>query len=254
MSDSPLEILQSRFIDSILRGPQRDFAAAVTGAGKLSADAAVAVYRRGYPARLTEALGETFEACWRVLGDEDFFTTCRGFIAQTPSKTHNLSDYGAQFPQFLESLPEAAGAPYLGDLARYEWVYKELFHTPPHLSLTPTALAAAARPGSILIFGQAMRLMSLRHRVYGIWKRDRADDTPLSRSDWEGCERLVLYKNGGNALFVRLLSVSEHAALEALALGRPLDEALAGVEGLDAVGARALFSFISESGLVAGVS
>ena len=43
-------------------------------AGRLkTAASALEVYRRAYVARLTEALGDTYEAVWSVLGDDVFF-------------------------------------------------------------------------------------------------------------------------------------------------------------------------------------
>jgi hypothetical protein len=241
MSASPLEALQKRFVGAII--DSSDFAAAVTGGGKLSAEEAVAVYRGGYPVRLIGALGETFEACWRVLGDDDFFAVCRAFIARNPSTSHNLSDYGTTFPDFLDA------PPFLGDLARFEWTFKELFHARPHMGLSAAELAKAVKPDSKLILGGAHRFLSLRHSVYGIWKRDRSDDTPLKDSDWEGAQRLVLYKNGGNEIFVTELSEAEFTVLQNLRLG--LAQALAG--GIDEAATKKLFAFLATSGLVAEV-
>jgi hypothetical protein len=253
VSDSPLEALQRRFVRSITFMADPAFVSAVTGGGSLTAVEAVEVYRGGYPARLTEALGETYEICWRVLGDEAFFAAARAYIARFPSRTHNLSDYGADFPEFLESLPVALDASYLGDLARYAWAFKELFHERPHAGLDPAVLAAKARPESVLRFGSAMRLLALRHRVYGIYRRDNDDDTPIEEASWKGAERLLLYKKEGNPICVRELSAPEHAALIALAAGRPLADALASVEGLDSDSTQELFGFISISGIVTAV-
>jgi hypothetical protein len=253
MSSSPLERLQRRFVRSATFAVDPDLVAGVTGGGTLTAAQAVDVYRGGYTARLTEALGETYEACWRALGDEAFFAAACGYIARTPSLSYNLSDYGATFPDFLESLPDAARAPFLGDLARFEWTFKELFHAPAHAGLSAAALAAAVRPAASLRLGGAVRLLSLRHRAHALWKRDRADDTPLSPSDWEGAERLVLYKRGGNDVFIRALNAPEHRALKALSEGVSIENALAEAEGLDAAGAQALFAFVAESGIVAEV-
>ena len=253
MTASPLELLQRRFVRSATFVVDPDFVESVTGGGKLTAAESVAVYRAGYPARLTEALGETYEGCWRVLGDDAFMAAAKDFIARTPSISYNLSDYGAGFPEFLESRPDAEDAPFIGDLARYEWNFKELFHTKPHAVLSPAVLAAKARPDAVLIFGSAVKVLSLRHRVYEIWRRDRADDTPLKDAEWEGPERLVLYKKEGNPIFVRSLTEPEHAALTSLAAGSPLQEALASAEGLDADGAKNLFAFIAESGIVTEV-
>ena len=254
MSGSPLESLQRRFVRSITFMADPEFVAAVTGGGSLTAAEAVEVYRGGYPARLTEALGETYEICWRVLGDEGFFAAARAYIARFPSRTYNLSDYGADFPEFLESLPVAADAPYIGDLARFAWTFKELFHAKPGAGLDPAVLAAKARPDSVLRLGPAVRLLALRHRVYGIFRRDNADDTPIAKSDWNGSERLILYKKEDNPIHVRELTAPQHDALAALAAGRPLADALAASDGLDAEGAQELFGFISDAGLVTGVS
>ncbi len=181
MSDSPLEALQRRFVRSVTYLSDPEFVAAVTGGGKLTAAQAVDVYRAGYPARLTEALGETYEICWRVLGDEGFFAAARGYIARFPSRSHNLSDYGAEFPEFLESLPIASDAPYLGDLARFAWTFKELFHAKPHAALDPAVLAAKARPDAVLRLGSAVRLLALRHRVYGLFAATMRTTRPLKR-------------------------------------------------------------------------
>jgi hypothetical protein len=237
-----------------MRRPDPDLVAAVTGGGKLTPADAVEVYRSAYPARLTEALGETYETCWRVLGDEGFFAAARGYIARNPSRSHNLSDYGEAFPEFLESLPIAQRAPYLGDLARLAWTFKELFHAHPHAGLEPAVLAAKARPESILRFGPALRLLALNYRVYGIFRRDNADDTPIADADWTGVQRLMLYKKSDNPIHVRELTVPEFSALSGLAAGRPVREALAGADGLDEAGAAELFGFLAASGLVTAIS
>jgi hypothetical protein len=246
-----LERLQRGFVRSATFAADPDFAASVAGGGKLSAAGAVEVYRRGYPARLTEALGETFEACWRVMGDADFLAACAEYVARTPSRSYNLSDYGETFPDFLALRADETAAPFLGDLARFEWAFKELFHAAPRPGAAPAELASAARPDAALRLAGPVVLLSLAHRVYGLWKRDRADETPLSRADWEGAQRLALYKSGGNPVFVRELSAPEHAALSALAAGRTVEDALAD-SGLDEGGAAALFAFLAGSRLVAG--
>src|SRR5687768_3042109 len=71
--------------------------------GRLSLQEALGVYSNGYVARLTEALGEIFEGVWWVLGDSGFFEMCKRYIAATPSKSYNLSDYGDGFPAFLST-------------------------------------------------------------------------------------------------------------------------------------------------------
>ena len=249
---SPLEILQQQFTHSAIGEADSDFVATVYGGGKLSSEEAVEVYRAGYSARMSEALGETFEACWRMLGDEDFLGACRVYARSVPSQSPNLSDYGAEFPEFLLARFKK-DAPFIGDLARLEWCFKDLFHAKAHAGLTPANLSVAVKNNSILIFGSAVKYLSFKHSVHGLWKRDRSDDTPLSRSDWEGRQQVLLYKSGGTPVFSRILAAPEASAFKSLLDGLRLDDALAAAEGMNESSARELFSFISEAGLVTEV-
>ena len=248
---SALEELQRRFVAAVTAGDGA-LAAGVSGGGKLTPEGAVAVYRRAYPARLTEALGETYERVWRVLGDDDFLATCAAFVTTERSTSHNLSDYGRTFPEFLESRPELAHAPFIGDLARLEWTFKELFHAASDAGLPADELARTAAPGSVLVFGAATALLTLRHKVHAVWSRDLEDDTALEPESWRGREDLFLYKQDGR-VFTRVLTPPETEALAALRAGRPLDAALAGAAGLDAEAVSALFRDLAESGAIVEV-
>lgn len=249
---SPLELLQKQFTASAIGEADSAFVAAVEGGGKLTSAQAVEVYRNGYPARMSEALGETFEACWRMLGDEDFLEGCRVYARSVPSTSYNLSDYGATFPDFLLSRFKD-DAPFIGDLARLEWSFKELFHAEPHAGLAPAGLSVAVKNDSVLVFGSAVIFLSFTHKVHGLWKRDRNDATPLNPSDWSGPQQVLLHKSGGTPVFSRILAASEASALKSLHEGRPLAEALAAAKGLDEAAARNLFLFISEARLVTEV-
>lgn len=249
---SPLKVLQQQFTTSAIDEVDSAFVAAIEGGGKLTSMEAVEVYRNGYPARISEALGETFEACWRMLGDEDFLEACRVYARSTPSASYNLSDYGSSFPSFLLKRFKK-DAPFIGDLAKLEWSFKELFHAAPHAGLTPKNLSVVVKEDSVLVFGSAVIFLSFTHKVHGLWKRDRSDDAPLNRSDWEGIQQALLYKSGGTQVFSRTLAAPEASALRSLYEGRPLSQALAAAKGLDEAAARHLFSFISEAGIIVEV-
>lgn len=245
---SALEALQRRFTAAVVEGDPA-LAASVKGGGRLTPEGAVAVYRRGYGARLTEALGDTYKRVWRVLGDDDFFKASEAFIPTERSRTGNLADYGRGFPAFLEAWPGSAHAPFLGDLARLEWTFKELFHAEQHAGLAPEELAASAKPEAVFVFGAATALLCLRHRVHPIWTRELDDDSPLEPESWRGREDLFLYKKD-QRVYSRPLSAPEAAALGALRAGHPLERALSGAEGLDAEAVSALFRDLADSGAV----
>ena len=243
-----LELLQKQFTASAIGEADQVFVSSVKGGGKLTSAEAVDVYRAGYTARLSEALGETFNACWRMLGDVDFLEACRVYARSVPSQSHNLSDYGSSFPDFLLTR-FGEHAPFIGDLARLEWSFKELFHAAPHAVLSSEALSAV-KEDSVLIMGSAVSLLSFKHKVHGLWKRDRSDDSLLKRSDWEGREQVLLYKSGGTPVFSRIIAAPEASAFRSLMRGLPLNEALAASKSLGVAAARSLFSFIAEAGLV----
>lgn len=247
-----LEFLQESFTQSAFGEPDAAFVSVIQGGGKLTPAEAVGVYREGYSARLSEALGETFEACWRMLGDEAFLGACRDYSRSVRSVSHNLSDYGKSFPDFLlERFRDEA--PFIGELGKLEWSFKELFHAAPHAGLSPLALSKAVKENSVLIFGPAVLLMHLDHSVHALWRRDRSDASPLSRADWEGPQDILMYKRGGTQVFSSVIAAPGASALRSLIKGTPLGEALAAAAGLDEAAARDLFSFISEAGLVTEV-
>ncbi len=249
---SPLKVLQKGFVDSAFGGITAAFVASVTGGGKLTPAEAVGVYREGYPARISEALGETYEACWRVLGDEDFLEACKMYARATPSVSHNLSDYGGSFPEFLQKRFKKQ-APFIKDLADLEWSFKEVFHADGDAVLPPSDLAVAVKDNSVLVFSKSVRLLFLTHSVHAIWKRDREDSTLLTPSDWKGPQQVLLYRSGGTPVFSSVLAAPEASTLKSLLEGRSVSEALAASKGLDEAAARNLFSFISSSGLITEV-
>ena len=117
---------------------------------------ALLVYQDGYRARLTEALGETFEACWWVLGDDTFFALCASFVRAHPSLDYNLNSYGREFPEYLYNHKLSEEIPFLFDLASFEWSFKKLFECKQHTSLKVEEFALINDPNDMkLKFGEA---------------------------------------------------------------------------------------------------
>jgi hypothetical protein len=196
---------------------------AIVPGGTLDAAGALAVYRRGYHARLTEQLGETYATVWRVLGDDDFFAICREYIAGHPSSSYNLSDYGREFPAFLAAAP---GLPaFLEELARFELAVHDVFHVHAHAPLGAARIAAAGDLSGVrLRFGRGVRLFAGDHAVYDLY-RHRNDEEPPDL-DIDRAQRVLLYRNGGDVL-AREVDAAWFAALASLAEGRTVDQAIA---------------------------
>ena len=107
---------------------------------KLSAIEAIAIYREDYNARLTEALRNTYRAIHFILGDEDFNRLSKAYIAQYPSLSSDLDDYGDNLSLFTFHHDLIQDYIFLAELAHFEWNYRELFHLEPTMGLTAQEL------------------------------------------------------------------------------------------------------------------
>jgi hypothetical protein len=219
--------------------------------GVLDTARAFGVYRRGYYARLTEALGETYAAVWRVLGDADFFESCEAYIGAHPSQTCNLSHYGAEFPEFAaRRFPEY---PFLSDLARFEWRFLEIFHGPaePPFDLA-SALAGSDPETTGLVFAAACSACESEWAIYRIWKL-RDDPAPELAISWEGPERLFVYRRAGQIHVREFADEGAFRLLRLLLKGASIASAIQQAEISGAATVRDLFQFIGESGAIVGL-
>jgi hypothetical protein len=249
--------LSQRSLAGALTRPGTELPADVLGAivpgGTLDAAGALGVYRRGYLARLTEQLGETYASVWRVVGDDDFFALCRAYIAGHPSSSYNLSDYGREFPGFLAAtadLPE-----FLAELARFELVVHDLFHSHAHVPVDAATLAAIGDlTGVRFRLGAAVRLVACERAVYDVFQHRNEVEPP--DLELERPQHMLLFRSGGDVI-ARELDATTFAALEALAAGSAVEDAIAAAVARDAAfGAEqvvALFEIIARSGLVEAI-
>lgn len=80
----------------------------------------LAIHRNNWHTNLCQALRLSYPVIERLVGRE-FFDYCGvHFIAQWPSHSANLDDYGREFPAFLSAFPPASTLLYLGDVAALE--------------------------------------------------------------------------------------------------------------------------------------
>lgn len=73
---------------------------------RTSRDTLFGVYRNAYAARLVDVLGSEYPLMRKYVGEAEFETLARRYIAAHPSRTQNARWFGAKLPAFL--LAEAA--------------------------------------------------------------------------------------------------------------------------------------------------
>ncbi len=252
-----LEQLQRCFYDSAVemdQGCDDALRPSIVPGGKLTVDGAIDVYRGGYYARLTEALGAAYEAVWRVLGDEGFFDLCRGFIKSTRSRSYNLSDYGEGFAAFLEEHEYAAEFPFLPELAEFEWILNGLFHAYEHSHVGREELEVVSQADDArLVVGSAVVLLETRYSISKIWELRKSDDKRCRLPSWNEPEHLLVYKLEGQ-MFVKPLSPANFEIVYRLQQGDSLQTAIACVgqqfPDLDENGIGLLFHDLFGAGVI----
>lgn len=190
------------------------------------------VYANNQMHALVSALGATFPAVRRILGEPAFSALAIAFVrAHPPPRAALLLWYGMPFPAFLESL-QGSAAPYLPDLARLEYAWLEAYHaaeaeplSPQHFAaLTPEQLIAAR-----LCLHPSARLLRSRWAIDRIWRRQHDDtggsDRPEKEEEKEKERCLVIARPEAT---VRVLPVSfaVFACLAGLRDGEPFGDAI----------------------------
>ncbi len=112
--------IQDAMRRAILTGADADAAAQIVP-GLIGTAARLAVYRNNFEGALIRALRLAYPAVDRLVGASFFDSVAITFAQCHPPTDAWLDLYGGEFASFLEALPEAAGVPYLADVARLEW-------------------------------------------------------------------------------------------------------------------------------------
>jgi hypothetical protein len=128
LAPQSLQIFQQDFMAAInnMDGPN-ELSPQMKTIGALSSKEVLGLYRNDYRFRMAQALGETYETCWCLLGDDVFFDMAFKYIWQHPSSFFNLSNYGKNFPQFLQQEGTDDNELLLA-MATFELNFWNLFH------------------------------------------------------------------------------------------------------------------------------
>ena len=245
-----LKKYQNDFMGLIREKGGEDLLARILPIGKISNRQVVEVYQNDYTSRLTEALGETFEATWFSLGDEDFFKVAKEYIHKNPSQVKDLNNYGESFPAFLEDYDSTM--PWLKELAQFEWDFWNLFHFEGFLPIDVfSKIKEEELLSSRFAFQETLMIRSWDYSLFNIWKnRDDVEITPDELKLNEG-QNILLFKQKDD-LDVRYheFSDGQFQILKRLFEGFPLLQALEEAEIEDPSQVSELFEFLRESRIV----
>lgn len=138
---------------------QDDIEKVIAPSSRLSGRQRLAIYQRGYIARLRDCMAGQFKALQYALGDELFQAFADEYLQQYPSVSYTLADLGRRFGQYLQETRPDKDLPaneredwpdFMIELAQLEYALLKIFdaHQPQNLKYatieTPDALLQPA--------------------------------------------------------------------------------------------------------------
>ncbi len=180
------------------------------------------VYRNNVVVSLKEALAQGFPVVEKLVGAEFFAAMAGVFVRAHPPASPVMSEYGAEFPGFLEGFPPVAGLPYLADVARLELTVRAAGHAADSRPIRPEALQHPALAEARLGLAPALRVVTSPYPIHAIWRANMQADAPPVRG---GAQNVLVTRPDWD---VRLDSISDDDAgfLHLLSVGQTLGAAL----------------------------
>lgn len=244
--------LQEQFLKGI-RSEVSEFDSVINPIRNLSILQCIEIYSRGYVARLTESLGETYEATWWILGDDEFFKLCREYIRDHPSQTFDLSDYGVSFSEFLKERLTQLEIPFISDLAKFELEFKKIFHAPNLVSSAPSGTMVG--DDTCFRLSSSASFVESKFPIYSIWKLRGTSLEHLANLNFKNPENLLLFKKDSQ-VFIHSLRKDESCVVKSLAnantLGGTLNLLLQQFPNTTTERVREIFHFVSQTSILEG--
>jgi hypothetical protein len=193
-------------------------------AGALNA-ARLGVYRNNARETFHKTLAVTYPVVQRLVGELCFRGLARSYSTDFPSRSGDLSAYGAELPTLLEICYRDTAFGYLADVARLEWACAEAATAADGVSFAVLHLAQVpAEDCGMLRFTlrAPVRLVSSRFPVFSIWEANQGDDVePVALS--RGAEHVLVTRRRGVQVY--RLDAGTFAFARSLADGDSLADA-----------------------------
>ena len=205
---SDLKTLQDQFQRAVLAGDD-DVLSELVDTSKENRRALLDVYRNGYVLRLIEFLTNDYEKLHTYLGDDQFDTVARSFIAANPSTTPNARWYGAKLPGYLRDCEQFRGTLVLSELAGLERALNNVFDAQDEPALSLADLSSIApEDWAKLTFKPHPAISRLDHSTNAadIWRALHNDEEPPEPRELGETSQLIFSRPEGMANFRPLAS------------------------------------------------
>lgn len=198
----------------------------VTGHSGKTANKRFNVYRNNVTASLVNAVGQVYPLTRKALGEDRFRAAALTYVRTNPPTSKLLFEFGYGFDAHLQRHGFDENAPWIGDLARLERAWLDVYHAADAAPLAAEALGAIAPEAlgdAVFEPHPAARLLRLDTAAVSAMTALRSDD---DRRDFAGAPaETALVTRPALAVTVRALRGTDAIFFDALMAGRSLAEA-----------------------------
>lgn len=194
-----------------------------------------AVYRNNVFVGLVEALRARFPAIENAVGTEFFIALARDYASRHQPRSPVMTEYGADFPDFIKACDALRDYPWLHDVARLEMKLTEIYHARDQnpigasafAGLTPEALATLR-----ITFIDACAILNSEFPIVTLWQMNSGQIEPAPINDFEPQSALISREDYDVA--VQALSHHDAVFLDNLSAGQSLSDAILAAQSLNA--------------------
>lgn len=223
-----LRELQLEFVRALLGGRDGAFDRNLRATGP-PVGPRLALYRNSVFENAGAALRSALPVIRRLVGDSFFGAAAKEYVRRHASVSGDIEDLGRGFAGFIAAWRQAAGLPYLADVARLEWAIHEAQRAAGAGSSPVAAPCAVTEAEALRLrfrIHPAARLVASPYPVLRIWEVNQIDHDGEDEVDLaEGGVKLLVF--GGDDLNVRFhpLGEGEFRFLGGLSEGMTVAEA-----------------------------
>ncbi len=185
-------------------------------------------YRGNQIATWENVLAGAYPVIRALVGEEFFAAMAQPYNYAHPSKSGDLNEMGAAFPEFLAQFPHVAQYPYFPDVARLEWAIHLAYYAAEAPDPLDAHQLATWSPEQIeaacFLLNPACRLFRSSWAVVDVWQAHQAE--PVELPERLNAETYTLVCRPDWKPHVLSISPSAYAALSALAAGATFGAAL----------------------------
>lgn len=203
----------------------------VVDAAPVSAQQRLQIYADAYRLRLVDALRDNYPVLNLLLGDDAFDALGAGYLAAHPSHFFSVRYFGDQLAQFIDADATYSTQPIVGEMARFEWMLRDVFDAAdaPVLQLEElAAIAADAWPGVQFKLHPTLRRIDLLWNTPALWRQLNEASEPDSPKRREHPVPWIAWRHD-LAIYFRSLEVDEAWAVDALGRHATFAEICAGL-------------------------